>query len=94
MYVRNTPFLVAYVILKLEALKGPTLHDRVPGYLAALLDASFSVQVCVWITPAFAVCQRSVIYVKKHAFFVCHLLKLEAPRDQHCMTGYQATQVS
>jgi hypothetical protein len=29
--------------LKLEALKGPTLHDRVlTGYLAALLDASFS----------------------------------------------------
>jgi hypothetical protein len=32
---------MAYVIyLKLEALKGPTLHDRVLWLPAALLDAS------------------------------------------------------
>jgi hypothetical protein len=33
-------------LFELENLKGPTLHDRVlTGYLAALLDASFSADV-------------------------------------------------
>jgi hypothetical protein len=49
-------------ILKLEALKGPTLHDRVlTDTLAALLDASFS--ACVRMDSVCRVSTRSVIYV-------------------------------
>jgi hypothetical protein len=57
---RNTLRRKYVIYLRLEAPKGTSLlNDRVlTGCLAALLRCLIP-SACVWITPAFAVCQRS-----------------------------------